>query len=109
MTNPQDASKEIAFFNRFAEKSEYDSLTPYGYKSIMSAFRHYLKGRCANICCAVDLGCGSGSFTRRFLVGKSTQAIGVDIALDAVRRAKDKKDGIDYFVSDIAKLGIKNE
>lgn len=109
MTHAQDTSKEIAFFNRFAEKSDYDSLTPYGYASIICAFHNYLNGRLSNIRRAVDLGCGSGSFTRRFLGGGNKFVVGVDIALEAVIRAKNKKDGIVYFVSDISRLGIKDE
>jgi len=105
----QNVSQEISFFNQFTSEKEYDSLTSYGYGSIIRAFQQYLGQQKTDICTAVDLGCGTGSFTRRFFDPNNMLVLGVDIALAAIQRAKSKNDGVKYFVSDINQLGIKNE
>jgi len=108
-TDFQDSSDEIAFFNGFTQKMDYDTLTPYGYQSILRAFNHFIGPNVPRINNAVDLGCGTGSFTRRLKDQWNFHTYGVDIAFQAICRAKNKKDGIKYFVSNISRLGIKNE
>ena len=103
----QDPQKEIEFFNRFAQDKDYDSLTDYGYKSIIKAFKRHAGARLDSVQTGVDLGCGTGSFTRRFFT-PAIKAFGVDISIQAVERAQSKKDEIVYFVSDISALGIKS-
>ncbi len=105
----QNRHQEISFFNNFAQNKDYDSLTEYGYRSIIKAFHKLLEEKSLNIHTAVDFGCGTGSFTRRFLKNSPIKSYGVDIAFDAIQRAQSKNDNTHYFVSDISNVGIKNE
>jgi ubiquinone/menaquinone biosynthesis C-methylase UbiE len=105
----QNKSQEITYFNNFTREKDYDSLTPYGYQSIIIAFHQCLGERFSQVRNAVDLGCGSGSFTRRFFNKEGINCFGVDIALQAIQRARSNDDGIYYFVSDISQAGIKSE
>ena len=107
-TLKQDKSAEIKFFDRFTLQKDYDSLTEEGYSSIESAFRECLGENSSKIQNAIDLGCGTGSFTRRFLNPAKIKSFGADISLNAIQRARSKNDGIQYCVSDICQLGIKD-
>ncbi|MDE2221656.1 MAG: class I SAM-dependent methyltransferase [Candidatus Omnitrophica bacterium] len=104
----QDRNEEIAFFDRFTKDRDYDSLTAYGYQSIIKAFRRCLGPTWEQVRTAADLGCGTGSFTRRFFENKAANVVGIDISRQAIHRAQAKKDGIHYLVSDISKTGLKS-
>ena len=109
MSDFQNKSQEIGFFNKFTQDKDYDSLTPYGYRSIIRSFHQCMGARFSQVRKAVDLGCGTGSFTRRFFNETGIDSVGVDIAIQAIGRAKNKNDGTKYFVSDIDQVGIKSE
>ena len=59
-----DIDKEVSFFDRFeAEHGDYDVLAEESYERILKAMFGGLKLRPGTTC--VDLGCGTGAFTRR--------------------------------------------
>lgn len=104
----QDLTKEIEFFDRCNQTRGYDVLTQYGYSRIIDNLRKFFDNRLegAKI---LDLGCGSGAFTRQVATTAQTTLFGVDISLQAILIAQDKNDGIHYCISDLAQLGIKKE
>lgn len=104
----QDSLQEIAFFDEFTRSRDYDSLMPCGYRAIIKAFCECLGPRRSQVRTAVDLGCGTGSFTRRFFQQDGLVGVGVDISFQAILRAVSKDDGIHYFVSDISRTAIKD-
>lgn len=104
----QDSKNEKVFFDRFNQSRGYDVLTSFGYHSIIKNFKKYSGGRLkgARI---IDLGCGTGAFTRQLASHVQSKFFGVDISLKAIQIARDKNDGIQYWVVDLAQLGIKGE
>ena len=67
-----DASKELSFFDHFAdEHGEYDVLGERAYRRFLSVFGSLVSPQKGEHC--LDLGCGSGAFTRRL------SAFGLDL------------------------------
>jgi SAM-dependent methyltransferase len=90
--------KEIRFFDRFeSEHGEYDVLAESSYDRILGRFERTLRPRPAMTC--VDLGCGTGAFTRRLQRFKLTLT-GVDISPLSIERAR-MLGGAEYVVGDI--------
>jgi SAM-dependent methyltransferase len=93
-----DIEKEIRFFDRFeSEHGEYDVLAESSYERILAAFAKTLRPRPGMTC--VDLGCGTGAFTRR-LQRFNLSLTGVDISPLSIERAR-TKGGAAYVVGDI--------
>ncbi len=109
MTPGQNKSHEITFFNTRTKEKDYDRLNAYGYRSIIRAFENYLGKRSSQVKNAVDLGCGTGAFTRRFFNHREIKSFGIDIVFQAVERAKSQDSHNGYFVSDISQVGLKEE
>ncbi len=81
-----DIEKEIRFFDRFeSEHGEYDVLAESSYDRILDAFAKTLRPRPGMTC--VDLGCGTGAFTRR-LRRFDLSVTGVDISPLSIERAR---------------------
>lgn len=107
----QDKSKEKLFFHKFSAAKEYDVFTPYGYKRIIKKYLQligHLPGEKARV---LDLGCGSGAFTRRFKEKYNAPAAfyGLDISLKSVKLAAELSAGIYYCAADIEKCCFKDK
>jgi SAM-dependent methyltransferase len=93
-----DIEKEIRFFDRFeSEHGEYDVLAERSYDRLLDAFAKTLRPRPGMTC--VDLGCGTGAFTRR-LQRFNLTLTGVDISPLSIERAR-TIGGAVYVVGDI--------
>lgn len=105
----QDKSKEKAFFDKFSSSGEYDVLTLYGYNSII---REYLKlinispSKKINV---IDLGCGTGNFTRKFMEMYDKDFFGLDISATSIALAAKLSPGIHYCTGDVEKCCFKDE
>ena len=101
---------EIDFFNKFTNLGEYDVFLPSGYNKIIKNFRKLIGDRLSTGYKAIDLGCGTGSFTRRFFKGAKADLYGVDISLNSVILANQNKDNkIRYLTGDIENLSFKEQ
>ncbi len=108
----QNKSEEKEFFDRFAESQQYDVLTSFGYNSIISGFRKFIKNRIPKEFKAIDLGCGTGAFTRQFSHTGDMKLFGLDISLNAIRLANQKMDKnrrIRYLAGDMENICFKDE
>ena len=93
-----DVQKEIAFFDSFeADHGEYDVLAEESYQRILNVLRRELSPR--PDMAVVDLGCGTGAFTRR-LGGLGPAVTGVDISPRSIERARSQGGGR-FLVGDI--------
>lgn len=96
-------NREVEFFDEFADQGEYDVLGERGYARLLAVFNESIKPREGQRC--VDLGCGTGAFTRR-LRAFGLDLMGVDISPRSVERAQSSQDGIRYEVGDITATGL---
>lgn len=103
--NEQDITLEKDFFNNFTLSRDYDSLSHRAYERLIEHFNNKIDDH--NIATALDLGCGSGSFTRRFFNNTSC-VIGIDIALNTIKRAIQHQDKFFYINGDLNRLPIKS-
>jgi SAM-dependent methyltransferase len=93
-----NVEKEVQFFDAFeAQYGEYDVLTEKGYQRILDLMDRYLPLQPGRSC--VDLGCGTGAFTRR-LKKFDLVLTGVDISPRSIERARTVP-GVNYVVGDI--------
>jgi SAM-dependent methyltransferase len=93
-----DIEKEIRFFDEFeSDYGDYDVLAEESYDRILGALAKALPVRPGMRC--VDLGCGTGAFTRR-LTRFDFELTGVDISPRCVERAN-SIGGATYVVGDI--------
>ena len=94
-----DIDKEISFFDRFeSEHGDYDVLAEESYRRIMTAMFAGLPLRPGMSC--VDLGCGTGAFTRR-LCALNLELTGVDISARSIDRARAIGGGPRYVVGNV--------
>ena len=94
-----DIDKEISFFDRFeSEHGDYDVLAEESYERILKAMFSGVRLRPGMTC--VDLGCGTGAFTRR-LGTLGLRLTGVDISPRSIDRAKAIGGGPEYVVGDV--------
>jgi ubiquinone/menaquinone biosynthesis C-methylase UbiE len=94
-----DIDKEISFFDRFElEHGDYDVLAEESYERILGAMFKGLRVRPGMTC--LDLGCGTGAFTRR-LRTLDLELTGVDISPRSIDRAKAIGGGPEYVVGDV--------
>ncbi|MCC7416281.1 MAG: methyltransferase domain-containing protein [Acidobacteria bacterium] len=91
--------REIAFFDRFeAEHGDYDVLAESAYVRILGELARRLRPAPGMTC--IDLGCGTGAFTRR--LGRFGLALtGVDISPRSIARAQ-QIGGATFLVGDVA-------
>ncbi len=96
--------KEVEFFDRFeARHHDYDVLGEAAYRRLLGLFASLVAPRGGERC--VDLGCGTGAFTRR-LRTFSLVLTGMDISPAAVARANALAQGERYVVGDIRETGL---
>jgi len=95
--------REVEFFDEFADQADYDVLGERGYARLLSAFKKSLQPQEGQRC--VDLGCGTGAFTRRLSVF-GLDLMGIDISPRSIERARASGDGIRYEVGDITATGL---
>ncbi|MBF0542900.1 MAG: class I SAM-dependent methyltransferase [Candidatus Riflebacteria bacterium] len=89
---------EKRFFDSFNSKhGDYDVLSEKSYERIISTFMKAVKPNSAMKC--VDLGCGTGAFTRR-LSKQGFVMTGVDISSTNISRAKSAGTE-NYYIADI--------
>src|SRR4051812_31761633 len=91
--------KEIRFFDEFERQhGDYDVLAEESYERILGALFRGMRLEPEMTC--VDLGCGTGAFTRR-LSKLGLTLTGVDISPRSIERAKTIGEGPEYVVADI--------
>lgn len=98
---------ESDFFDAFESKyGDYDVLGEMAYRRILNRFEEQIQPKTGERC--VDLGCGTGAFTRR-LNNFHLQLTGVDISSKCIGLAKQKASGERYDVGDLTNLNFENE
>jgi SAM-dependent methyltransferase len=104
MKERADTSKEVEFFDHFeAEHGDYDVLGDLAYRRLLSCFGRLVRPRAGEKC--IDLGCGTGAFTRR-LAQFELDLTGVDISPRSIERAAQQNPGQRYEVRDIMATGL---
>jgi SAM-dependent methyltransferase len=100
-----DLDKEVEFFDRFeATHEDYDVLGPLAYSRLLGMFARMVRSRPGQSC--IDLGCGSGAFTKR-LDPFGLKVTGMDISPRLIARANaDKPIQQQYLVGDIMATGL---
>jgi SAM-dependent methyltransferase len=95
----QRRDREVAFFDRFVtEQGDYDVLSDAAYRRLLLYFERLVRPRTGERC--IDLGCGTGTFTRR-LRGYGLRLEGMDISPASVEVANRAADGERYRCGDI--------
>jgi ubiquinone/menaquinone biosynthesis C-methylase UbiE len=98
-----DIDKEIRFFDEFeSEHGDYDVLAEGSYHRILRTLSKQVRLRPGMTC--VDLGCGTGAFTRR-LTTLDLELTGVDISPRSIERAR-AMGGATYVVGDICNCSL---
>jgi SAM-dependent methyltransferase len=104
MAREIEARREVEFFDRFvAEHGDYDVLSDGAYARIIEAFVREVRPRAGERC--IDLGCGTGAFTRR-LRSLGLALAGIDISPVSVERARILAPDIEYAVGDITETQL---
>ena len=98
---------ESEFFDAFESKyGDYDVLGELAYRRLLDQFQKRIRPRKEEHC--VDLGCGTGAFTRR-LRAFDLRLTGVDISSKCVSLANEKAEGETYCVGDLMNLDFEKE
>lgn len=109
MKQSADLSKEVEFFDHFEqEHGDYDVLGDLAYRRLLARFATLVRPRAGERC--IDLGCGTGAFTRR-LAKFGLDLLGVDISPRSIERATQLGGGPEgpgprYEVRDIMATGL---
>lgn len=102
----QDKSKEIEFFDQYADTDEYNVFTDEANDKLVSA--------CIRACGltpgarVADLGCGWGIFTR-LLKKKGFQSFGLDISHALLLSARSENQEVNYVAGDVEFLPLASE
>ena len=101
---PQHTTSEVEFFDRMvAEHGEYDVLSEGAYSRLLQAFRRRIEPRAGER--AIDLGCGTGAFTRRLRpFGLALQ--GMDVSPKSVELANRAATTERYICGDITATNL---
>jgi ubiquinone/menaquinone biosynthesis C-methylase UbiE len=98
---------ESDFFDAFQTKyGDYDVLSEMAYRRLRNKFEKQIRPKAEERC--LDLGCGTGAFTRRLSVFH-LQLTGVDISAKCISWAKEKAGGEMYEVGDLMNLTYEDE
>lgn len=99
-----DVEREREFFDEFeSAHHDYDVLTERAYRRLLREFERRVRPRRGERC--VDLGCGSGAFTR-YLGAFDLQVTGMDLSPRLVARAQARSTDETYLVGDIRATGL---
>ena len=99
-----DATKELTFFDGFTgENGEYDVFGVRAYRRLLGVFDDLIAPRNGEHC--LDLGCGSGAFTRR-LSAFGLVLTGMDISPRSIEAAVRLSAAETYSVGDIRATGF---
>ena len=98
--------REVEFFDEFADQADYDVLGERGYARLLAVFNESVRPQKGQRC--VDLGCGTGAFTRRLRVF-GLDLMGIDISPRSIERARASEDGIRYEVGDITATDLAED
>ncbi len=99
----QDKKEEKVFFNQFSEES-YDIFALRAYWKLLGIFKEKINFN-SNFK-MLDLGCGSGAFTK-YLLNLNGEIFGLDICHNLIRKAE-FKDKIHFITGDIENLPFKD-
>ncbi len=100
-----DVQREVEFFDDFeAKHGDYDVLGEGAYRRLLNWFDRL--ARPARGDKAIDLGCGTGAFTRRLAQAFPVDLTGVDISPRSIERAKSLAGPENYCVGDITRLAF---
>ncbi len=98
------AHREVEFFDQFVvEHGDYDVLSERAYERLLEAFAEGVRPRPGERC--IDLGCGTGAFTRR-LRRFDLRLVGMDISPGAVAHARRETPDLEFVVGDIGATGL---
>jgi len=99
----QDKKKEIVFFDSFVgKKNEYVALSSKSYDKILYELSKSFINKKDKIK-IIDLGCGTGSFTKK-LLSLNSEIYGCDISPKSIRQARNFYPEIKFSVQDIEHL-----
>lgn len=106
----QIKKNEKDFFDQWTKSKEYDVLTSCAYDSLIREFRKIIGNNLSGASRLIDLGCGTGTFARKFFVEEKAVFFGLDISPNSVKVASRNIEGkIRYLAGDIENLCIKDE
>ena len=100
----QNKESEITTFRKF-KNIGYEVFTENGYERLLKEFESLVIPKKNEK--LVDLGCGTGSFSRR-IQRYGLKIIGIDISKESILFAKSISKNIDFVVGDIEKIGFKD-
>jgi ubiquinone/menaquinone biosynthesis C-methylase UbiE len=102
-----DTQIESNFFDAFESKyGDYDVLGEMAYRRLLNRFEKEIKPGAGERC--IDLGCGTGAFTRR-LHAFHLQLTGIDISSRCIGLAKQKAISETYAVGELTNLDFETQ
>lgn len=106
----QNKSQEKVFFDQFSSSREYDVFTQYGYKTILREYLQSIHTPSHRKIRVIDLGCGTGAFTRQFrrIFNDSNDYSGLDLSIQSLRLANKMSPGIRFCAGDIENCCFKD-
>lgn len=106
----QNKSIEKFFFDQFSSSREYDVFTHHGYKTILREYLQLIHTPSHRKIQVIDLGCGTGAFTRQFkrIFNGLNDYCGLDLSLQSLRMATKKSQGIWFCAGDIENCCFKD-
>ncbi len=104
----QNKRAEREFFDNFVQQKEYDVFDERGYRRIIIEFDSLIERGAGLDKILLDVGCGTGAFTRRLKNNKDL-ILGVDISFKSVSLAWKKMDGCSFFAGDGESLPFAND
>jgi SAM-dependent methyltransferase len=97
-------AREVEFFDEFErEHGHYDVLGELAYRRLLRRFEKQVRPRPGELC--VDLGCGTGAFTKR-LAKFRLDLLGIDISPRSIARATERKSTARFMVGDIMRVDL---
>ncbi len=104
--NTQNKKDEQRFFDAFGENNSYDVFDAGGYNRIINEFLKYFEP--VPGLKVADIGCGTGSFTSKFLKYKF-KLFGIDISPNCVKYAAKRYPNISFEVGDAERTNYPSQ